>query len=276
MTTDAAIGATAAPDIASPALRVASYNVLADAYLDPRWYAHVDPAVLLPAARREALLARLVGLAADVLCLQEVEPPCFAVLRERLEEYGYAGVYAPKGRGRADGCALLMRHAAATLCRWEAFPFRDGKGTEADSGHLALIGELDTPLGPVTVASTHLRWAPDDNAASDHIGWRQVRHLLEERAGAAPRRWILAGDLNGTVDSAPIRELLAQGWIDAYGTAPQPTCNPNRRSKRIDYLFHTPDLRATPDPLPAIEDTTPLPSRDEPSDHLPIVACIRV
>lgn len=263
-------------DRMNTSLRIASYNVLADAYLDPAWFTHVDPAALDPQRRRERLLARIAGLDADVVCLQEVEPACFQRLREGLAADGYTGVYARKGRGRADGCACFLRDESVRLLASEAFHYRDAAAGGEDSGHLALVCHVECALGRVHVANTHLRWAPDDTDPAMHVGWRQVRDLLDRRIGPRPERWVICGDLNGTVDSAPIRELLARGWRDACATQPQPTCNPHRRAKRIDYLLHTPDLHATPHPLPAIDDRTPLPSIDEPSDHLPVVATLRV
>ena len=50
------------------------------------------------------------------------------------------------------------------------------------------------------------------------------------------------------------------------------TCNSNGQPKLIDYLFHDALLHATPmRPLP-ITAHTPLPSRECPSDHTPLVA----
>lgn len=255
------------------AIRIASYNVLAQAYLDPSWYAHVDPAALEPDARRARLAARIVRLDADVACLQEVEPALFEYLESTLAPLGYAGVYAQKRQGRPDGCAAFVRSGRARLVRGEAFHYRDAQAGGDDSGHLALICEIECALGMLRVAGTHLRWAADATSPpAAHVGWRQVRQLLDARVGSDPRRWILCGDLNGTVDSAPLRELLTGGWVDAYRSAPQPTCNPNRRARRIDYLLHSSDLRSTPDPLAAIDDGSALPSADEPSDHLPVAA----
>ena len=52
----------------------------------------------------------------------------------------------------------------------------------------AVIGHLDTPLGPLVVANTHLSFVP---------GWgaRQLRHLRRDLAGL-PEPVILMGDLN--------------------------------------------------------------------------------
>ena len=40
----------------------------------------------------------------------------------------------------------------------------------------------------------------------------------------------------------------------------------------IAYLWHSPGLRAVPEPLPPLDDDPPLPSAAEPSDHLPVMA----
>jgi hypothetical protein len=70
-----------------------------------------------------------------------------------------------------------------------------------------------------------------------------------------------------------VRLLEHAGFVDAYRARPDlNTCNPNRRAKRIDYLFHTPSLRSRPRDLPAITDRTPLPSEQQPSDHLAVGA----
>ena len=91
------------------AFSIASYNILADAYLRPKWFAHCQPEHLEPEPRRALLIDRLQGLDADVLCLQEVEPPTFQWLDERLRDQGYVGRYRQKGCGRPDGSAVYWR-----------------------------------------------------------------------------------------------------------------------------------------------------------------------
>jgi hypothetical protein len=71
-----------------------------------------------------------------------------------------------------------------------------------------------------------------------------------------------------------VRELVDSGLVDAYAGREQATCNQNRKAKRMDYIFHTPGLKAEPAKLMEIDDLTPLPSADEPSDHLALVAAI--
>ncbi len=86
---------------------VATYNVLANAYVKPDRYRHSPPEALEPIARRERLLARIAALEVDVLCLQEVEPDAHAAIAQRLGE-GYESAFAPR-IGRPDGASLFAR-----------------------------------------------------------------------------------------------------------------------------------------------------------------------
>jgi endonuclease/exonuclease/phosphatase family metal-dependent hydrolase len=108
-----------------------------------------------------------------------------------------------------------------------------------------------------------------------HLGSRKITELLGARASIAPgcSSWIIVGDFNVSVESPIVRAVRAAGFVDAYqDQATAFTCNPNGLAKRIDYLFHTPDIRSEAFGLPRIDDQTPLPSREEPSDHLAVLA----
>jgi mRNA deadenylase 3'-5' endonuclease subunit Ccr4 len=61
-------------------LRCVSYNALADAWLGCGSYAHVPPELLRPGARLPHLVRLISDLNADVVCLQEVEPPLVEAL----------------------------------------------------------------------------------------------------------------------------------------------------------------------------------------------------
>lgn len=254
---------------------VASYNVLADAYVNPRWYGGVPASVLDPAWRRPALVGHVSGLAADVLCLQEVEDDVFRDLEARLGPLGYEGHYAPKGGGRPDGCATFVRAGALPIRDVRAVYYADAAGRGADSGHVALVLRVEDGGRPVAVANTHLRWDPPGTPVADRLGCRQVTQLLAERAALAPggAAWVIAGDFNAEPDSEVVRALGRAGFVDAYrGGAQRPTCNANRRARRLDYLFHTRDLESHPEDIAVIDDRTPLPSPEQPSDHLAILA----
>lgn len=256
---------------------IASYNALADSYVKPQWYPNVDPEILRWDRRKFALAERIARLDADIVCLQEVEADAYALLERGLGAKGYSGVYAKKGRDKPDGCATFFRQEALRLAGAETFYYRDGRNGAPDSGHLALIISFEREPGLIRVANTHLKWGQDNKPPEEHIGYRQIKELIDQRVNPDQTAyvWIVCGDLNAESGDPAVRELLGNGFVDAYAGHEQATCNPNVRAKRIDYIFHTPNLIAAPAKLMEIDDFTPLPSADEPSDHLPIMATFR-
>ena len=126
-------------------LTVVSWNVLADAYIKPEYYPHVDPALLVAGARTQAIVEQVVTFKAEVVCLQEVEPALVAALKAR----GLTVHYARK-RGRPDGCAIVSTLPAGDL---RTVTFSDGAPARADSGHVALFATI----ADMTIATTHLR-----------------------------------------------------------------------------------------------------------------------
>jgi mRNA deadenylase 3'-5' endonuclease subunit Ccr4 len=253
---------------------IASYNVLADSYVKPEWYSNVDPEVLRWDRRKFALADRVARLDADIICLQEVEPDAYALIAQSLGAKGYEGIYSKKGRDKPDGCAMFFRQGWLRFASAATIYYRDGLRGAPDSGHLALIISFECEWGVIRVGATHLKWEQEDKPPEEHIGYRQIRELIDERfkPDRAAYAWIVCGDLNAKSDSPVIRELVGSGFVDAYAGREQATCNPNRRAKRIDYIFHTSGLIAEPAKLMEIDDLTPLPSAEEPSDHLAIVA----
>lgn len=234
-------------------MRIASWNVLAQGYLRPEYYPFTPPELLAAERRRPAVVERAVALGADVLCLQEVEPPVFEAIAARLPDH--VGRYGPKGGRRPDGVAILARRELGPV-EWAEVRFDDG------SGHLALLAR--TPA--LSVATTHLRWNPPGDPG---LGPGEMRELL---AALEPDRpWVVCGDLNAEAGSEVLELARARGFTDAYAAAPGAfTSNANQRAKRIDFLLLAPGLSGRPLPLPPIDDRTPLPSPTEPSDHLPI------
>jgi mRNA deadenylase 3'-5' endonuclease subunit Ccr4 len=254
---------------------VASYNILADVYLRREWYPNSPQAVLDPRRRRPALVGHIERVAADVICLQEVEPAAFTAISASLQPLGYQGHYAQKGAGRPDGCATFVRETAFTVRAKHILPYADGLRTRPDSGHVAQILMLEREGRVLGVANTHLRWDPLGTPLADQWAHRQITLLVEEREVIDPRclAWIICGDFNVTPESEVVRLLERSGFISAYrGLQQQSTCVSNGTAKTIDYLLHTATLRSRPAGLPAIDDRTALPSWEQPSDHLAIQA----
>jgi mRNA deadenylase 3'-5' endonuclease subunit Ccr4 len=259
------------------ALLVASYNVLADAYVTPERYPGVPLASLDFMGRGPALLRRIAGLGADVICLQEVETSLFTSLEGHLGARGYLGHYAHKGSDKPDGCATFLRdnlHVQAV----ETLHYADGgRPLKPTTGHLALLVRVRWEKLSLGIANTHLKWDAPDTTERSSLGLRQIGQLLRDRETALPgaEAWIVGGDFNATADSPVAEALRGAGFVDAYhGRDTAHTCLVDRAAKRIDYLFHTPNLRSSPTDLPTLDGQSLLPSAEEPSDHVPILASV--
>lgn len=255
---------------------VATYNILASCYITPQWYAGVPEHLLRPESRVPAVVRHIAALDTDALCLQEVEPDVFAALADHLEPLGYTGYYEQKGQNRPDGCATFVRTAAFAVRHARRLEYRDREsGAEGHSGHVALLLVLERDGRLLGVANTHVRWASPDKPRDEQVGYRQVVELIEacRRFDPPCRDWVVCGDFNYTPDTEAVGAMRDAGY--AFAHADRPTLRSavaNGRAKLIDYVFHTAGLRSRPLDPPPIGDDTKLPSPDQPSDHLALVA----
>ncbi len=250
-----------------------SYNVLASSYIRPGFYPRTPPDALNPAWRIPALVKHIVDLGSDVLCLQEVDVNILAALRAALEPLGYVSYDARKGLGKPDGCSTFFRSSIFKPKSVQRLEYADGNGLELDSGHVALVVALEFEGRTVGVANTHLKWDAPGTPLRARVGFRQIVQWLNEREELVPdaEAWIVCGDFNVTPENELIASLRATGLEYAHVGLDAFTCNSNRRAKMIDYVFSA-GLRSAPISPPEIDDLTPLPSWDQPSDHLPLSA----
>jgi endonuclease/exonuclease/phosphatase family metal-dependent hydrolase len=163
--------------------------------------------------------------------------------------------------GRREGCAIFVRSALAAGLEWKELVFSDG------SGHVA----LGVTFAGIAVVSTHLKWEPPGTTKESHRGRSQLAEICDTWPSGSR---IVCGDFNDSPDGEVLRLAEERGLLDAYASRPDAyTCNANRKKRRIDFILHSADLKATPSALSqAVEDDTPLPSESEPSDHLAIEA----
>ena len=254
---------------------VATYNVLATAYINPQWYPGVPEHLLRPETRVPALVRHVEALGADVLCLQEVEPYVFTALADRLGARGYAGYFEQKARNRPDGCATFVRteFAVRTARRLEYHDCEAGGAVH--SGHVALLLTLERDARSLGVANTHIRWMAPNTPREEQVGFRQVEELIATCRDFEPpcENWIACGDFNYPPDSEAVRVMRNAGYAFAHADRPHVrSAVANGRAKLIDYLFHTVGLRARAIDPPPVRDDTKLPSAEQPSDHLALVA----
>jgi endonuclease/exonuclease/phosphatase family metal-dependent hydrolase len=257
------------------AFTVATYNVLATAYIKPEWYPFTPRELLDPARRLPALVEHVAQFGADVVCLQEVEGALYAALDRRLSALGYTGSLAKKGHNKPDGCATFFRSNAFEPVRVVRVEYRDADAGRPNSGHVAQILVLKEGPRSLGVANTHLKWDLAGVPRDQRFGLRQVRQLLRKRGRLGPEcsGWVICGDLNVTPDSDVMDALRNAGFESSHAVYPwAATCNPNRRAKVIDYILHDGALRSEPLALPPVDDDTPLPGPGQPSDHVAVMA----
>ncbi len=257
------------------AFTVATYNVLASAYIRSQLYPFTPKELLDPQRRISALAEHLASLKAAIYCLQEVEDEAFAAINRRLSALGYRGELAKKGGGRPDGCATFFRKDMFELVRVSRVEYLDGAEEGEHSGHVAQVIVLKQANRTSGIANTHLKWDPPGTPRERQYGYRQVLQLLSECNRHAPEgtAWIICGDLNAEPDSEVVVALRKAGFEFAHHDCTRAyTSNANGRAKMIDFIFYNAGLQARPEPLPVIDDHAPLPGPGQPSDHVAVMA----
>lgn len=214
----------------APAFRIATYNVLADAYAGQAWhrenlFAYCVPGVIDAPRRRQLILRDLLKINADLVGLQEVDSGQLAALTA-FGARGWDHLYTRKAGAAADGCALFWRRSRFQL---EASPLELRLGGSLDAlknvdpallaairaheptndvlaqvttiAHGVILRDLNAENRRMLVANTHLFYHPNAN----HIRLLQLHMLLTELAyhvrvleadGGGPVGVILLGDLN--------------------------------------------------------------------------------
>ena len=234
-------------------MRVATFNVLADAYIGYGDYSHVYPDLLAPRARTDGLVRTIASLDADVIGLQEADEVLVKALRASGE---WQTCWSPKEGGKPDGCLTLVRDGIA-VDGFETHAYQDG------TGHIMQI----LHIGRVAFANSHIKWAPADSA--EHVGVGQMTELLAKLN--AEQVAVVFADSNDR-PNGPVRRLVEdEGFTDVSGE--NPTALVNQQAVAIDLLA----VRGLPAVLvPRDYDVLTIPNSECPSDHIPIVADLAV
>ena len=254
---------------------VVSYNVLASPYIQRAWYRRTPALVLDPVWRVPALVQHISDLSADLFCLQEVEPETFVSLRTYLGERGYSGEYARKLAGRPEGLAIFYRRANFDWIGARVVAYTDAVGATQDTGYIAQVAMLRNGDKTLGVINTHLTWDPPNTIREAQRGLRQAQQCLAEYQSIAgdASAWIISGDFNATAESETVAIVLQAGLQFAHDKVSDVfSCNIGGSARLIDYLFYSRGLHAEPSVLRQIDAQTVLPSAEEPSDHIAIMA----
>lgn len=157
------------------------------------------------------------------------------------------------------------QYGTAILSRW---PILDRENTylprfEDHEQRGLLRAEIAARGARVQVYTTHLQ---HNDAAERLAQTRAIRRII----GTPDRPVVLLGDLNATPDSAEIRTLTGR-FVDAWAVAgagdgfTYPNDGPDRR---IDYVMVSRDV--------LVRDARVVDHTPEASDHLPVVADVRL
>jgi endonuclease/exonuclease/phosphatase family metal-dependent hydrolase len=155
------------------------------------------------------------------------------------------------------GNAILSRYPLSEIER-ERLPKFD---TRIGRGVLAAQIDLGTNQD-VLFMSTHLHHAHEELARIHVAQLETVLALWAERP-----RTVLVGDMNAGSDSIELAVPFEAGFVDSWaevGSGEGFTSNARNPHHRIDYILHTPDLRAADIVVPV----------SLASDHFPVVTTI--
>jgi endonuclease/exonuclease/phosphatase family metal-dependent hydrolase len=231
-------------------MRVATFNVLADTYVTDGDYGHASADLLHPGTRTDALTMLIGNLDAEVVGLQEVEPPLVDALAatDEWETFWSQKWDAP------DGCLTLVKKGIEVDDDFEAHHYGDG------SGHVMQM----LTIGGAVVTNTHIKWELPSRIA-------QTGELLARISTA--RHAILMGDYNDR-PGEPARGLVARaGFENAWGDEPTAYIANREGPAPLDLLA----VRGLTAVRLAVDmgkgfTLNEIPSKRCPSDHIPVMA----
>lgn len=197
---------------------------------------------------------RLINnLRADVIGLQEVEPPLIAAL---LANGDWQHFWSPKDNQEPDGCLMLVRRDVK-VTGFLANTYSD------DSGHVMQLVIIDD----VIFANTHIMWAPANDRR--HPGVQQAKELVAILGATVPA--VIFADGNDR-PGGPVRAIIeAAGFANTCGHVPTALIGTERAALDLIAVrgLHAKHVETTFSPQG-------IPNTTCPSDHIPVMADIEV
>lgn len=230
-------------------MRLATFNVLADAYISYGDYSHATPELMQPGARIEHLSHQINHLGVDVIGLQEADRSLVEVFED---DKNWQSFWTPKGRNKPDGCLTLVKSNLG-ISDHESHLYNDG------SGHVFQL----VRVGGIAIANTHIKWAPEDDR--NHIGVGQTKELLaalDDQQAA-----VILADCNGRPGGRVQTMVEEAGFTSLSGE--RQTAIVNGELVAIDLLA----IKGLKGMLvPTNYDLHAIPNEICASDHAPVIA----
>lgn len=241
-----------------PAVRVVSYNILADVYAQTELsktvlYPYCAPYALQLDYRQNLIKKELAGYNADIICLQEVDKGVFMdSLTPALDAFGLDGVFRIKEK-QHEGLAtfyrrskfqLLSRHDIVLSEALTSDPIhsellervsangalRDKILQRSTALQVSVLEDLNKPGRKVCVANTHLYWHPKGGnvrLVQMGVALQHLSHVISEVAPGAPL--IFSGDFN-SIPNSGVFKLLSEAAVplqhaDWSSSGPEESCS---------------------------------------------------
>ncbi|KAJ1972122.1 Glucose-repressible alcohol dehydrogenase transcriptional effector [Dimargaris xerosporica] len=215
---------------------VLSYNILSSRYATPQSYGYVPTWALNWDYRKDFILQEILGLSADIVCLQEVEASQFDdFFKEQMaKEGGYEGVFWIKSRARTmtdqerkgvDGCAIFFKSAKFSLVEKHLIEFQQAalqrKDFEKSDDAFNRFMTKDNITGfavlehtgthnKLLVANSHIHWDPEYT----DVKVVQVAMLLEEIEQLTVKHGALLPSAKASMNAAAGRPALSRPKAD--------------------------------------------------------------
>jgi mRNA deadenylase 3'-5' endonuclease subunit Ccr4 len=269
-------------------IRLASWNLLAPVYSVPCKYPWCAPEFLEWDYRKSLIVPQLLQFDADILCLQEVQVDTWPDLLDSLP--GYTGILQDVKGGHPVASAVLVR------------PKFQVRRVESRSRVLIVVledCEQDEPSSSplLYLCNVHLEagMSHDDNL----IRYHQLKSLFKrltnqcrlDQQALQEASIIMAGDFN-MLNTNPLHTCLTQGLLqdpqnieytfpctttklqDAYMWSKHRLGKTYSKGGVLDYIWTSDHVNIQDTlilhPSAKTTDSQQLPSKEHPSDHLPI------
>eukprot|EP00002_Diphylleia_rotans_P035233 TRINITY_DN766_c0_g1_i2.p1 TRINITY_DN766_c0_g1~~TRINITY_DN766_c0_g1_i2.p1 ORF type:complete len:324 (-),score=57.97 TRINITY_DN766_c0_g1_i2:27-998(-) len=275
-------------------LRVASYNVLAQAYSCPEYFQAFQRPFVKWKHRGPIIFEEISHYRPDLLCLQECDffDTCW---RGKMAELGYGALYAKRGGTKKDGCAIFYLRDRFAIDSHSSLDYNEVAAEHPGPQHedyirnnVALVAHVRRTSDNMTfiLACTHLFWDPQ----KEYVKIGQALYLKKALVSLKQEKncgVIVCGDFNSMPDSKVYNEMIGQHaeaeltLESAYSKyreegEPEFTNYDESFSGTLDYVFFSSEFQcASVLDLPSMEDAHkygPMPNSRMPSDHVMLVA----